>query len=375
MIQNKKIMMISTTDNMIWQFLLPHIKYLQEQGNIVECVCAKTGFWFDELRDQFGLTVHEIAFERNPIKWKNLKGYRKLVDLQKKEKFDLVYCQQPVGGLMGRLIAKKFKLPCIYTAHGFAFFDGNSKLKNFVFKTVEHWLSKYTDLLITINEEDYQNALKMKAKHVAKINGIGMAEKKYEPLVETKEEIRNSLNLDADDFVIVTVAEFIRRKNYDTMLKVINELKNQGKKVKFLICGRGQEEETIKNQIKELGIEDNVLLLGFRKDINRILTASDIFMLASFQEGLTLSVIEAMSYGLPCIVSNVRGNRDLVVDGKGGFVVETQNQSLFAKKIVEMMDNGEMRKSFGAFNKQESEKYSIESVKAQLEEIYKELKC
>lgn len=371
MFTNKKIMMLATTDNMIWQFLLPHIKHLQEKNNTVEVVCAKTGFWFDELKEKHNLEVHEINFARNPLKFSNFKAYKKLKQLQKEKQFDLIYCQQPVGGLMGRLLGKKFKIPVIYTAHGFHFFKGCSFVNKLVYKTVEKWLSKYTDILITINDEDFDAAKKMKAKHVAKISGIGMEFNKYAQLTESRDEIRKSLELTDEDFVIVTVAEFIKRKNYDTMLATIKELKNRNVNVKFVICGRGQEEENIKAQIKELEIENEVKLLGFRKDINRILTASDMFMLASFQEGLTLSVIEAMSYSLPCVVSDVRGNRDLVVDGKGGFVVETQNSTLFADKIQALANNQEMRKQFAEFNKLESKKYTIESVKAELEEIYK----
>jgi len=374
MFTNKKVMMIATTDNMIWQFMLPHIRHLQENGNVVEVVCARTGFWFDELIEKHNLVVHEINFARNPLKFSNFKAYKKLKQLQKERNFDLVYCQQPVGGLMGRLVGKKFKIPVIYTAHGFHFFKGCSFKNKMIYKTVEKWLSKFTDVLITINDEDYEAAKKMKAKHVAKISGIGMEFNKYQPLTESKAEIRKSLNLTENDFAIVTVAEFIKRKNYDTMLETIKEMKKRNVNVKFIICGRGQEEENIKYKIKELDIEENVMLLGFRKDINRILTASDMFMLASFQEGLTLSVIEAMSYGLPCVVSDVRGNRDLIVDAKGGFVVETTNAVMFADKIEVVINNEEMKNKFAEFNKLESKKYTIQSVVAELEEIYKEIK-
>ena len=374
MIENKKIMMLATTDNMIWQFLLPHIKYLQEQGNLVECVCAKTGFWFDELQNKYGLKVHEIDFGRNPLKFKNFSAYKKLKLLQKENKFDLIYCQQPVGGMMGRLLGKKFKLPVIYTAHGFHFFKGAPLVNRLVYKPVEKWLSKYTDILITINEEDYQNALKMKAKNVFKINGIGMEFKKYDAIEETKQEIRQSLGINDDEFVIVTVAEFIKRKNYGTMLNVIKGLKDKGVKVKFLICGRGQEEENIKQQIIDLNIESQVNILGYRKDINRILTGADMFMLASFQEGLTLSVIEAMSYGLPCAVSDVRGNKDLIVDKKGGMVVGPTNVEEFVDRIKELSNNLEQRTQMGEFNKEESKKYTIETVLNQLAEIYEVIK-
>lgn len=369
--KNKKILMIATTDNMIWQFLIPHIKHLEELGNTVECVCAKTGFWFDELREKFGFTMHEMNFARNPITPKNLKSYKQLVKLQKERNYNLIYCQQPVGGLMGRLLARKFKIPCIYTAHGFHFYKGCPLKNKLIYKTVEKWLSKYTDALITINEEDYETAKKMKAKRVYKINGIGIDENKYEKNKETKASLRESFNLKNDDFVIATVAEFIKRKNYKTMLEAIRLLKNKHSNIKFLVCGRGQEEEKIKKQIKKLDIEQEVVLLGYRKDVNRILQCSDVFMLASFHEGLTLSIIEAMSFELPCVVSNVRGNRDLIQDGKGGFVVEPSDAKTFAEKINEILENPNLAQEFGKYNKQQSEKYKVEIVKNDLEEIYK----
>lgn len=374
MIATKKIMVLTTTDNMIWQFLIPHIEHLKSLGNEVQCVCAKTGFWFDELKDKYGYTMHEIPFKRSPVNLANIKGYKKLKEIQKQEKFDLVYCQQPVGGLMGRFVGKKFKIPVIYTAHGFHFFNGCPFKNKVIFKTVEKWLSKYTDILVTINEEDYQAALKMKAKKVFKINGIGMDFAKYEHTTETKQEIRNSLNIKDDEFVIVTVAEFIKRKNYETMLKTVAELKSRGDKVRYLICGRGKDEELIKQQIKDLGIEDCVNLLGYRKDVNRIMMASDLFLIASYHEGLTLSVIEAMSFGLPCVVSDVRGNRDLIVEGKGGFTAETEDNVSFADKIEQILKDKELKQAMAEFNKEESKKYTIEHVKQQLEKIYKEIK-
>ena len=369
MITNKKIMMITTTDNMIWQFLIPHIQHLQELGNTVECVCSKTGFWFDELKTKFGFKVHEINFKRSPLSLKNLKGYRELKKLQKKEKFDLVYCQQPVGGLMGRLIAKKFKLPCIYTAHGFHFFKGNSKLKNLIFKAVEKKLAKYTTALITINEEDYNAAKNWKAKHVYKINGIGYNDKKYTEALP-REDIRKSLNL-KDVFTILTVAEMIKRKNYATMLKAIHEIKQEN--IKFLICGTGAGREEVESQIKELGIEDKVQILGYRKDINNIMTASDLFLLPSYQEGLTLSIIEALHFGLPVVTSNVRGNQDLIEDGKGGFICETEDYKTIAQRILEIKNNPKLFEDMRQENLNNASQYDLNKVIVQLEKIYEEV--
>ncbi len=368
MITNKKIMMITTTDNMIWQFMIPHIKHLQSLGNEVECVCSKTGFWFDELKEKFGFKMHEIDFERSPFKFKNIGAYKKLVKLQEECKFDLVYCQQPVGGLMGRLIAKKFNIPVIYTAHGFHFLKGNNPIKNFLFKFVEKRLAKHTDILITINEDDFNACQNWKGKHKFKIAGIGFDINKYNNQEFDKNAFKESLGI-KDEFVILTVAEFIKRKNYNTSLKTIAELKNEN--VKYLICGRGKCEEEIRQQIKDLAIEDRVVLLGYRKDINQIMQISDIFFLPSNQEGLCLSIIEALNFALPIVTSDVRGCKDLVEEGKNGFTADKNDYIKYAEIIRKIIKDKQLQDKLSQESKQMAPIYDIENVKKQLEEIYK----
>lgn len=370
MIKDKKIMMLATTDNMIWQFLLPHIKDLQDMGNTVECVCSKTGFWFDELKDKYNLVCHEVSLPRNPINPSVFKAYKQLKKLQKENKYDIIYCQQAVGGVLGRLLAKKYHLTCIYTAHGFSFCKGNNPLKNFVFKTIEKSLSKYTTALITMNDVDFEQAKEFKAKKVFKISGIGFDNNKYQNEPIERSKMRKELGL-TDEFIILTCAEFIKRKNYDTMLKTINELKNEN--IKFVVCGTGKDKDLIENQIKELGISEKVNLLGYRKDINSIITASDVFFLPSHQEGLTLSIIEAMNFGLPIVTSNVRGNQDLVEDGKNGFVREQNDYKAMAEAIKLIMQDKDLKNAMSKNSKSFAKKYNIENVKLELKNIYEEI--
>ncbi len=365
--QDKKIMVLCSTDNMITQFLLPHIEDMQKMGATVECVCAKTGKWFDEIVEK-GITCHEIAFERNPLKFKNFKAYKKLKALQKEKDYDIIYCQQPVGGLMGRLIGKKFKKKVIYTAHGFAFFNGCSFKNKLAYKTVEKWLAKYTDVLVTINQEDFEAASKFSAKKVYKISGIGLQMDKFKDLEFDKEKFKRSLGIKKDEKVVLSIAEMIKRKNYETMIKVISNLRYE--KIKYLICGTGVEEENLKKLTKKLGLENKVLFLGYRKDIPQILEISDVFLHCSFQEGLTMSIMEAMNSALPVVTSDARGNRDLIEDGKGGFVCGATDIPVITEKLKTLLDNGVMRAEFGTYNKLAVKKYSYENVKKELEKIY-----
>lgn len=367
MFTNKKIMMVATTDNMIWQFLIPHINYLQANGNKVECVCAKTGFWFDELKNKNGFVMHEINFARSPFKFKNFKAYKQLVKLQKENNYDLIYCQQPVGGLMGRLIGKKFKVPVIYTAHGFHFINGGNPIKNFIFKTTEKCLAKYTDSLVTINQDDFNACQDWKAKRKYKISGIGFDINKYNNEPFDKDEFKKSLGI-KNQFVILTIAEFSKGKNYETMLKTIAELKNEN--IKFLVCGRGKLGEKIKKLINKYEIQDKVELLGYRKDINRIMQVSNVFFLPSLREGLCLSIIEALNFGLPVLTSKVRGCKDLVVQNRNGYLADAKDYKEYARLIKKLMKDKKVCERISKNNKLSAEEYSITNVIAQLENIY-----
>ena len=155
------------------------------------------------------------------------------------------------------------------------------------------------------------------------------------------------------------------------MLKTIAKLKDED--IKFLVCGTGKDKQLIENQIKELGIEDKVELLGYRKDVNNIMNASDLFFLPSLQEGLTLSIIEAMNLGLPIVTSNVRGNKDLVENGENGFVCEKYDYEAFSKVIKSIMLDSNLAQQMSNRSKELAKKYSIENVRKELNEIYREI--
>lgn len=366
---NQKIIMLATTDNMIWQFLLPHIEHLKQAGHTVECVCANTGFWFEELKNKHNLTVHEIAFSRSPITAKNIGGYKKLIKLQKQENYDLIYCQQPVGGLMGRLLAKKFKIPCIYTAHGFHFYKGCSVFNKLVFKNIEKSLSKHTDILITMNDEDYSAIKDWKCKHKFKINGIGVNTSNYKaPATLDKLAFRQELGLGADDFIITSVGELNNNKNTFRILEVIGLLP---KNIKYIICGQGPLQSKYEDYIKAHHLQDRVHLLGFRKDVAAILAISNVYIMPSHREGLSRAMMEAMCLGLPVIASNIRGNTDLIGENAGGVLCAKNDNNAYKNAVLYLYNNPAIRKQMAKRNKEFVKKYDTSVVINQLENIYK----
>lgn len=363
-LDGSKVLFLCTTDNMIWQFLVPHIKDLITLGASVDCACNKTGFWYEELED-IGLSMTELPFSRGMFGFGNIKAYSKLKKLVKNNKYDYIFCQQSVASVFGRLVSKKYKIPVIYTVHGFAFAEGNNPIKNAIYKIVEKYLSKYTDIMITMNDYDY-NTAKSWGSNVYKISGIGLQDK-----LSTARITREDLGLDKDDKVIVSISEFIKRKNYPTMIKTFKKLTEKYPNVKYLICGSGRDLDKIKKLTVSLGVENKIHFLGYRKDAMDILRLADVFYHESFNEGLTMSIMEAMKIGLPIVTSNRRGNIDLVDNGQGGFVTDPIDCDSQLEALIKLLNDDKLRLTFGEYNKEKVKKYSLEEVRQELISVYK----
>jgi len=138
-----------------------------------------------------------------------------------------------------------------------------------------------------------------------------------------------------------------------------------------VLCGSGKLQNKMKKLASKLKIEDKVIFLGYRKDVDKIMQVSNLFYHQSFHEGLTVSIMEAMYYGLPVVASNVRGNADLVMP-QGGILTDANDMNLQIKAINKILNNEKLSESMAKFNKNEVNKYLLSNVKQQFKEIYKE---
>lgn len=236
------------------------------------------------------------------------------------------------------------------------------------------WLARYTDAIITINQEDYQAAQKFRLRKGGKVYympGVGVDTKLYQIHGVDKEQLRNSLGIKRDDIVLIAMGDLIRRKNYSSSIKAIAKANN--KKLHFLICGDGPELASLKSLAKGLGIEEQIHFLGFRTDIKELLSMADIFLFTTYQEGLPRSMMEAMAAGLPCVASKIRGNIDLIEDGIGGFLCNPDDIEGFAKAINKLAADKNLRKSLGFNNLNTIKQFDVENVKKIMKMIYKEV--
>ena len=367
----KKALLISNIETKFSNFIVPPAQVLTNLGYEVHA-CANISN-FKENKEKYNyIKMHHIDFERNPLNLKNIRAYKQLLKLMKEEEFDLVHCNTPIGGVLGRICAKKLSISkVIYTAHGFHFYKGAPVINNVIYKNVERFLARYTDILITINKEDYEAAKKFKLRkngQIYLVDGVGIDSSKFQIKNFDKVAYRKKLGINEKDIVLISAGDLIKMKNYDIAIKAIAKWKN--KNIKYLICGTGPKEIELKDLIEKLNLQNQVYLMGYRNDIKELMNSVDIFLFTTLQEGLPRSMMEAMATGLPCIASNIRGNVDLIKDGKGGFLNRVDSPEEFSKSISTLVNNPVLRNNMGEFNKRFVKQFDTDNVKNELFEIY-----
>lgn len=363
----KKVLFVaSVVKKHIMVFHLPYLEWLKLNGYETH-VCAKN----DYDNSEECIIPHcdkyfDIPFERSPFNLKNIDAYKQLKKIIDDNEYDSIHCHTPIGGVLARLAARETRkngTKIIYTAHGFHFFKG-APLKNWLmYYSVERLMARYTDILITINKEDYAIAQGFKAERVVYVPGVGVDVEKFASMTIDREKKRAELDIPDNAVALVSVGELSKRKNHAVVIKAIARLKMRN--IVYMICGQGDLDLYLKKIAKDLGV--NVRFLGFRKDISEIFAASDIFVFPSSQEGLPVALMEAMAAGLPVVCSNVRGNTDLIENGRGGYLVDPEDVEGFAEAIKKTVESSS---SMGRLNNEIIKKFDLAIVKEEMKKLY-----
>lgn len=317
--------------------------------------------------------IYQTSFRSNPFDFNNIKAYFNLKKLLNKGGIDLIHCNTPIGGLIGRLCAKQTGIKnVVYTAHGFHFYKGAPLVNRILFKYGEKYFARYTDFLLTINQEDYKAAQKFKLRNNGKvlfIHGAGIDTGNKN--IINRMEIRRQIGVPDDATMIFSAGALNKNKNNEVIINAVSKINNEN--LYYVLCGEGHLRTKLEKLSKKNAVSDRILFLGFRTDVLDILQAADIFTMPSFREGLPRSLMEAMDAGLPCIVSNIRGNKDLIQEGEGGFLCSPTEVNEFAKSIKTLVSDKKLREKFSITNKKNVKNYDISNVKYELKNIYKSI--
>lgn len=374
----KKALIVTTVSGFVPQFEMNNVRLLESMGYEVHYATNYKMPVYTDNNDRLkgtGIVCHQVDFVRSPFQiGKNLKAFGQLDKIMEKGSFDLVHCHTPMGGALARLVANKTgTMPVIYTAHGFHFYKGASALNWLLYYPVEKFLARYTDVLITINKEDYKRAKRFSLRRdgsVQYIPGVGVDMKNRHPNKESRDNIRKKWGIKEEDFLLISVGELNKGKNHRIILEAMGLLIHKYPFIKYIICGVGKEEKRLMELAKQLEIDSNVILAGYQNNISDILDASDCFVFPSLREGLSVALMEAMASGLPVICSKIRGNVDLIKEGVGGYFIADHRKESYASKIeVLVLDKGQQVR-MGDWNRKRIRQFGEERVRNIMGKVY-----
>lgn len=376
------MLMITHMAQMIAQFNTDNIEILQNLGFEVHIAAnfeSKNNTMtiselaiFREYLASINVVVHQVDFERGVGTLKaNIRVWHQLATLCSSNEFKLIHCQSPIGGVFGRLLGRKFKIKTIYTAHGFQFIKNGPKKDWVLYYPIERYLSKFTDVLITINSKDFKISKRFNARRNVYIPGVGVNVSKLNNIKTNKKKIdciREKNNIPKDAFVIVSVGELSKNKNEESTIKALQLISKE--EIYYIVVGIGREAKNLKNMAKECKKNIHIIFVGYKKDPTDYYAISNISVFPSKREGLGLAGIEAMASGLPLITTNAGGISDYSVDGETGIVIDTNDLYGFRDAILFYYNHKKCIEKTGLYNRKHVRKYDIDNVNSIMKKVY-----
>lgn len=383
---NKRVLMVASVPSMIGQFNMENIRILLEMGYQVDVAAdfSDVSVWPEErvkaFRDhlsQLGIESFQIDFSRHILKLRrHFESYRQIRNLIEERKYCFIHTHTPVASTIVRQASHKLGINVIYTAHGFHFYKGSSIINWVLFYPIEKYFSKYTDVLITINKEDYKRAVdNFNARETVYIPGVGVKTEQFSNCVIDKTAKRKELGVAINDFLLLSVGELSDRKNQVVVIEAFHILKKRDKldNIVYLAVGKGDKEEELNKLIAKYDLQNHVKLLGFRTDIKELCKTVDCFVHPSIREGLGIAPLEAMAAGLPLISANVNGIKDYTEDGISGCCINPTNAEQMADAISLMHDDKHFREVCAKNNLATAKNFDISATNAVMTSVYQKM--
>jgi glycosyltransferase involved in cell wall biosynthesis len=318
-----RLLIATTVPSTSRGFLLPYADHFRQRGWTVDALTGP-GDALVDLSGHFD-DVHVVPWSRRPADRRNVSAALPTVRrLLARGRYDLLHTHTPVASTISRaaVVGLRRKPAVVYTAHGFHFHAGGSRVANLGYAAVERVMGRWTDRLVVINDEDYAAARRMlDPDRVVLMAGIGLDLERYRPDSASADDIariRSELGLAPADVLMSVVAELNPGKNHDTVLRAL--ARNGDPDIHLALAGAGPERQRLEELAAGLGVSDRVHWLGVVADVRPLVLASASTILLSRREGLSRAVMESLAMGVPVIGSRIRGIADLV-GRHGGLLV------------------------------------------------------
>ena len=339
----KKILFVANVaKEHIIKFHIPSIDKFKSAGWQVDVACS------GEEKVPFCDNQFVTSWKRSPFNLNIFKGIHELKNIIERSEYDVVYCHTPVGGVVARLAslkARKRGTRVVYFAHGFHFYKGAPLVNWLIYYPIEKILAKFTDAVITINDEDFKNAKqKLKVKEVYKINGIGIKTAAFSEFSKdvSRIKIREELNIPQNANVLIYLAELIPNKNQGMLLDTLKNVLKKHKNTFLLLVGPDHNDGKFQKYSETLGVVENVRFTGWRADKSELYSAADICVASSIREGFGINLVEALASGLPVVATYNRGHSTIIRDGIEGYLVNIGDSVEMAQKVCQIIENNQL---------------------------------
>ena len=350
----------------IRSFHLPYLREFQRLGWETHVACRgipQDAPYVDRRMD--------LPFEKKLTAVSNFRAMRMLRRTVGREHYDLIIAHTSLASFFTRLAVKgmKDRPRLVNVMHGYLFDDETPFLKRQLLLGAERLTAPETDLLLTMNEWDFRTAKKYRlGKRIEKIPGMGVD---FSRLDRTTEEdgrqLRQSLGIPEDAFVLIYPAEFSKRKSQHVLIEAMQHLPEQ---VRLVLCGEGDQLQYCKGLAKKLHVQDRILFPGQITDIAPWYRMADALVASSRSEGLPFNVMEAMYMGLPVVASAVKGHTDLIRDGDTGLLYPYGDAKKCTACVMRLVTDAKLRKVMGKCALESAGRYEQYAILIQLMEKY-----
>ena len=369
-----KVLLTATVQSHICQFHRPLVKLLHENGYEVHIAARNNLAEKNGLKLDFADKVFDINFARSPFSKNNITAYKQMKKLLSENHYDVIHCNTPMGGMITRLAADRYRkegTKVFYTAHGFHFYEGAPKKNWVIYYPIEKQMAKKTDKLITITKEDYALASKKFRTNSYHVHGVGVNSKKYELFTEEeKVKTRKELGYGEGEPLLLCVGELPVNKNQKTIIKAMSSIVKRYPDCKLLLAGNGSEEQNLKALASELGLQNNVVFLGYSLILQKYENICDVAVSCSYREGLPLNIMEAMLCKKPVVASVNRGHKELVAQGRTGYLVNPDDAEAFAENIIKLLGDKKLCEQLGENAYDDVQQFTDVSVTEELRKLY-----
>lgn len=369
-----KVLLTATVQSHICQFHKPLVEVLHSHGYEVHVAARNNLAEKNGLKLDFVDKIYDIPFARSPKSKDNLRAYEELKKIIEKEHYEIIHCNTPMGGVVTRLAARNSRkrgTKVYYTAHGFHFYKGAPKKNWLVFYPIEKFFSRITDKLITITQEDYELARHKFHCKVERIHGVGVDGQRYSPVsIEKKMRLKKEFGFLEKEKIVLCVGELLPNKNQKMAILAMKDIVSRYPNAKLLLAGNGSEKEMLEELIINQHLENNISMLGYVTNLQEYQKIADICVTCSKREGLPLNVVEAMLAETPVIATKNRGHRELIHDGKNGFLVDIDDNNTLSKRISALLTDFKLYEKIQVNARDYVQAYTFNNVKKELMKVY-----